>query len=152
MRTTPCSPQCANWLLYCIQPKNAHGKLQPAAARHAYTNAPRWDSAVDASWSLGNGPARHSPTTEPTTNAWVRQLLALTVDLDQADDDQAVNESASRYAWELARPDDPDVSPLGHRLLWAVSERIQFRGRLDEGRRRAGGLSATGRIDPGGGR
>ena len=29
LRVTPCSDRCANWLLYGIQPKKAHAKLQP---------------------------------------------------------------------------------------------------------------------------
>jgi hypothetical protein len=40
--------------------------------------------------------------------------------------------------WEMARPDDPDVLPLGHRLLRAVSERIRWRDELNAARERVG--------------
>ncbi|MFC0033552.1 hypothetical protein ACFFMM_28915 [Micromonospora chaiyaphumensis] len=42
---------------------------------------------------------------------------------------------AVRHAWELAKPTDPDVAPLGHRVLRAISERIQWRVQLDAARR-----------------
>ena len=144
LRITPCSPRCANWLFYGIQPKNPHGKLQPGRCKarvhqRATLGLGGRRVLVSRQWS-GKTLADH----RADNHAWVRQLLAVTVDLDQADNNEAVDESASRYAWELARPDDPDVSPLGHRLLRAVSERIQLRTRLDEGRRRITELSATG--------
>ncbi|NNJ61050.1 MAG: hypothetical protein HKP61_08890 [Dactylosporangium sp.] len=37
-------------------------------------------------------------------------------------------------AWELARSDDPDLAPLGHRLLRAISERIQWRAERNAAR------------------
>jgi hypothetical protein len=33
LRVMPCSGRCANWLLYGIQPKNAHGKLRPGGCK-----------------------------------------------------------------------------------------------------------------------
>jgi excisionase family DNA binding protein len=41
-------------------------------------------------------------------------------------------------AWELARPDDPDVPPLQHRLLRAISQRIEHRRQIADARQRAG--------------
>jgi hypothetical protein len=67
--------------------------------------------------------------------AWVRALLGLTTDQDGADDPDAPDRS--RHAWELARRDDPDLAPLGHRLLRAISQRIQQRVQLDHARRQA---------------
>jgi hypothetical protein len=68
--------------------------------------------------------------------AWVRALLGLSTSDrdDQADTDHA---APTRYAWELAKPGDPDLPPLGHRLLRAISERIQQRIQLDQARRLA---------------
>jgi hypothetical protein len=62
-------------------------------------------------------------------HTWVRALLGHTTD-PHGDDPR-------RYAWELAKPDDPDLPPLGHRLLRAISERIQQRAQLDYARQRA---------------
>jgi hypothetical protein len=49
---------------------------------------------------------------------------------------------SARYAWELAGRDDPDLPPLGHRLLRAISERIQQRAQLDLAGRPATGPPA----------
>ena len=40
------------------------------------------------------------------------------------DADTAPAGGEQRHAWELAKPTDPDVPPLGHRVLRAISERI----------------------------
>jgi hypothetical protein len=57
--------------------------------------------------------------------------------------------SASRFAWELASPNDPDIAPLAHRLLHAISERARWRKELLAAKDRAaqgddGDVSATG--------
>jgi hypothetical protein len=78
--------------------------------------------------------------------AWVRALLGLTTAGHNQGEDQGAD--PRRYAWELAKPDDPDLPPLGHRLLRAISQRIQQRTQLDHARRQANAppdrLSATG--------
>ncbi len=66
--------------------------------------------------------------------AWVRALLGITT----TDQDQEQEQSAP-VAWEMARPTDPDVPPLEHRLLRAISARIQQRQELQAARERAAG-------------
>ncbi|MEH0846285.1 replication initiator [Micromonospora sp. CPCC 205711] len=61
---------------------------------------------------------------------WVKALLGVTTDAATAPAG-----GDHRHAWELARPTDPDVPPLGHRVLRAISERIQWRAQLDAARR-----------------
>jgi hypothetical protein len=69
-------------------------------------------------------------------HTWVRALLGHTTTEDQDQERHADRGAAmSRYAWELARPGDPDLAPLGHRLLRTISERIQQRAQLDHARR-----------------
>jgi hypothetical protein len=70
-------------------------------------------------------------------HTWVRALLGHTTGHDDQDQEHDDNRrpAASRYAWELARPGDPDLAPLGHRLLRTISERIQQRAQLDHARR-----------------
>jgi hypothetical protein len=70
--------------------------------------------------------------------AWVRALLGLSTN-DNGDQKSGdpVRPAAARYAWELAKPDEPDLAPLGHRLLRAISQRIQQRVQLDHARRQA---------------
>jgi len=135
LRVTPCSDRCANWLLYGIQPHNAHAKIAPGRCKarvhqRATLGLGGRRVLVSRQWS-GKTLADH----RVDNRAWVRQLLGLTTDLDHVDDRHG---EASRFAWELALPTDPDIPPLAHRLLRAVSERIQQRNQLDQARRQAG--------------
>jgi hypothetical protein len=136
LRHTPCTPRCPNWLLYGVQPKGAHAKMQPGRCRarvhqRATLGLGGRRVLVSRQWS-GKTLADH----RHDTRAWVRQLLGVTADSEADADEQ--DRSASRFAWEKARPTDPDVSPLGHRLLRAVSERIQLRNRIDQERMAVG--------------
>ncbi|HZN17858.1 MAG TPA: replication initiator, partial [Micromonosporaceae bacterium] len=145
LRITPCTDRCANWLLYGIQPRKAHRKLAPGRCKgrvhqRATLGLGGRRVLVSRQWS-GKTLADH----RADNRAWVRQLLGLTVDLDQAATDGGSG-PASRYAWELAPPTDPDVPPLAHRLLRAISERLQHRSQLDQARRQA-----TGEVAQGGG-
>ena len=40
-------------------------------------------------------------------------------------------------SWEMARPGDPDVSPLRNRLLRALAQRIQWRNAINAAKDRA---------------
>jgi hypothetical protein len=130
LRYTPCSERCSNWLLYGVQPKHARPGLRPGNCK----------AKVHKRGTLGIGGRRvlisrqWSGKTLTDHKAdrrdWVRQLLGITTQGgDQAGTDHL------RHVWEMARPDDPDVLPLGHRLLRAVSERIRWRTQIDTARR-----------------
>lgn len=139
LRVTPCSSRCPNWLLYGVQPEKVHARMLPGRCRgrvhqRATLGLGGRRVLVSRQWS-GKSLADH----RADRRAWVRTLLGLTSD----DQEQ---EQTSRYAWELARPDDPDVLPLGHRLLRAISERIQQRAQLEAARQRATSLSGGGEI------
>jgi len=124
LRVTPCSDRCANWLLYGVQPRKAHARLHPG----------RCKSKVHQKNTLGLGGRRILVSRDwsgktladhrADAKAWVRSLLGVSVDIEHSTSD---GEPAPAYAWEMARPDDPDVSPLQHRLLRALSQRIQWR-------------------------
>ena len=66
LRYEPCSPACANWLRYGIQPKDAREDCGPARARAKPTGPSTSATPAAASWSPANGPARPSPTTAAT--------------------------------------------------------------------------------------
>ncbi|HEY3007761.1 MAG TPA: replication initiator, partial [Micromonosporaceae bacterium] len=70
--------------------------------------------------------------------AWVRALLGVTTDAASAEPVDASPGEPAPIAWELARPDDPDVPPLQLRLLRAVSQRVEHRKQLAVARERAG--------------
>ncbi|SDZ46659.1 hypothetical protein SAMN05444365_12013 [Micromonospora pattaloongensis] len=145
LRYTPCSERCANWLLYGVQPKKTRAGLKPGNCKNKVHKRDTLGLGgrrvlISRDWS-GKTLADH----RADRREWVKALLGVTTDLDHTDDQAAADgqPSASRHAWEMARPTDPDVPPLGHRLLRAVSERIQWRNQLDYARR-AGPPHATG--------
>ncbi|MFC0526586.1 replication initiator [Phytohabitans kaempferiae] len=146
LQVTPCTDRCANWLLYGIQPKKAHAKLKPGRCKgkvhqQATLGIGGRRILVSRDWS-GKTLADH----KYDTRAWVRALLGVTTDLACAD--AADQTQDRRHAWELARPDDPDVPPLAHRLLRSISERARWRAQLLAAKDRAAqgppDLSATG--------
>ncbi|MEV4757304.1 replication initiator [Micromonospora sp. NPDC049559] len=143
----PCSPTCANWLLYGVQPDQAKPGLTPGRCTgkvHQRTTLGFTGRRVLVSrqWS-GKTLADH----RADNRAWIRAVLAGGMaDTDQPDQEHDQDQAAddNRYRFELARPEDPDVLPLEHRLLRAISARIRWRTDLDTARRRAAAaVSAT---------
>jgi len=128
LRFEPCSPRCANWLRYGVQPREARAGMRPGcgrgkAHRPEYLGYAGRRVLVFRKWSgktLGDHRADR--------RAWVLQLLGNT---DPAPD-------PNRYAWEPVTTGDPDLRPLPRRLLLALAERSRWRAALDDARRRAG--------------
>ncbi|MEV7263956.1 replication initiator [Micromonospora aurantiaca] len=132
LRHTPCSERCANWLLYGIQPKKARPGLKPGNCKNKVHKRETLGIGgrrvlISRQWS-GKTLTDH----RADRRDWVKALLGVTTDADTA---PAGGEQ--RHAWELAKPTDPDVPPIGHRVLRAISERIQWRAQLDAARRAA---------------
>jgi hypothetical protein len=66
LRYEPCSPTCANWLRYGIQPKNARPGLRPGCCKGKAHRREHLGYGGRRSWSPASGPARPSPTTAKT--------------------------------------------------------------------------------------
>jgi hypothetical protein len=145
----PCSPTCANWLLYGIQPDGAKAGLVPGRCT-GKVHQPRTLGftgrrvLISRQWS-GKTLADH----RADNRAWIRAILAGSVDqADTASQDQAaIVEPAAepgRYTFELAKPGSPGVAPVEHRILRAISTRIQWREQLRKARQlNPGGVSAN---------
>ncbi len=136
LRYEPCSPTCANWLRYGIQPKNARPGLHPGrckgkAHRREYLGYAGRRVLVSRKWS-GKTLADH----RADRKAWLTGMLGLPAT------------DPGRYTWEPVKPGDPDHMPTGQRLLHVVADRIQWQTALELARRRAAEaeLSATGRA------
>ena len=139
LRYEPCSPTCANWLRYGVQPKNPRNGLRPGACkgkahRREYLGYAGRRVLVSRKWS-GKTLADH--------RADRREWLITTLGLSATD--------PSRYAWETVTPSDPDHMSHPQRLLHVVADRIRWQEALTEARRRAAAhdpphLSATGRA------
>ena len=136
LRYEPCSPTCANWLRYGIQPRNARPGLRPGcckgkAHRREYLGYAGRRVLVSRKWS-GKTLADH----RADRKTWLTGMLGLPAT------------DPCRYTWELVAPGDPDHMPNGQRLLHVVADRIQWQTAIDQARRRAAGadLSATRRA------
>jgi hypothetical protein len=137
LRYEPCSPKCANWLRYGIQPKNARPNQRPGACkgkahRREYLGYAGRRVLVSRKWS-GKTLADH--------RADRKEWLTATLGIPATD--------PARYAWEPVTPADKDHMSGPQRLLRVVADRIRWQQALDEARRRAQGLppddfSATG--------
>lgn len=132
LRFTPCSQRCPNWLLHGVQPTNPKPHQRPGQCKGKVHKPDTLGMGgrrvlISRQWS-GKTLADH----RADNRDWVKQVLGVTTDTDHAG--QPITDgtpSASRFAWELARPTDPDIAPLGHRLLRAISERLQWRNEID---------------------
>jgi hypothetical protein len=124
LRYEPCSPGCANWLRYGIQPKNSKPGLRPGyckgkAHRREYLGYAGRRVLVSRKWS-GKTLADH----RADRKAWL--LAALGIPEDRAD----------RYAWQVVAPSDPDHMPMPRRLLHVLADRAHWQAALAEARRR----------------
>ena len=139
LRYEPCSPTCANWLRYGIQPKNSRPGLRPghckgkAHCREHLGYAGR-RVLVSRKWS-GKTLADH----RADRRTWLLETLGLPAT------------DPNRYTWEPVNPGDPDHMPTAQRLLHVVADRKRWHAALTVARARASGqpapeLPATGRA------
>jgi hypothetical protein len=139
LRYEPCSPTCANWLRYGVQPKNPRPGLVPGACKG---KAHRYDHLgyagrrvlVSRKWS-GKTLADH----RGDRRAWLIEMLGISAT------------DPVTYRWEQVQPGDDDYMPAGRRLLHSVADRLQWEQALTEARHRArdalaSEVSATGRA------
>ena len=125
LRYEPCSPVCANWLRYGVQPKNARAGRRPGgckgkAHRREHLGYAGRRVLVSRKWS-GKTLADH--------RAARRDWLLATLGLPATD--------PARYAWEPVAPGDPDHMPPAQRLLHVVADRQRWHAALTEARHRA---------------
>jgi len=139
LRYEPCSPLCANWLRYGIQPKNARPGLIPGRCKSKAHDADHLGYAgrrvlVSRKWS-GKTLADH----RADRKGWLLSALGVSAT------------DPARYAWEPVAPGDPDHMDHARRLLHAVADRARWQAALAEARRKAAlslesELSAAGRA------
>ncbi len=122
----PCSPACANWLLYGVQPKDAKASLVPGCCKG---KVHRRDSLgftgrrvlISRQWS-GKTLADH----RADRRDWVRTVLSGAL----ADNETPSDNDPARYSFERARPDDPDVPAVRVRILRSIAERQRWRAEV----------------------
>jgi hypothetical protein len=121
LQATPCSPRCAVWLLYGIQPKGARHAMTPGrckgkAHKPEYLGIVGRRVLVSRKWSNKTLDDHRAERGE-----FVRQLL------QQAGIQPAHGPKDGPYLWERPAPTDPDVPPRPVLLLHAVAERQRWK-------------------------
>ncbi|WP_434096205.1 replication initiator [Streptosporangium roseum] len=139
LRYEPCSPTCANWLRYGVQPKGAKAGMLPGRCKGKAHKAEHLGYAgrrvlVSRKWS--NKTLREH---KQDRRAWVLDMLGLPDD---------TTTDRHRYLWRPVSTKDPNRTPLPLRLMRGVANRHRTRARLLELQARAEGrpieeLSAT---------
>ena len=124
LAVTPCSPRCAVWLLYGVQPLGVTSRTTPGhckgrAHRRTTLGLPGRRVLVSRKWS-GKTLADH----RADRRAFVLQALA-----DVGIEKPA--EEPRRLVWHKVQPGDPHVPPRAHLLMHAIAERIRWRAEYD---------------------
>ncbi|MEV7013639.1 replication initiator [Streptosporangium sp. NPDC051022] len=130
LRYEPCSPTCANWLRYGVQPKGAKSGMTPGRCKGKAHKAEHLGYAgrrvlVSRKWS--NKTLRDH---KQDRRAWVLDMLGLPDEIET---------DPHRYVWRPVSTKDPTRTPLPLRLLRGVANRQRTKVRLDELRARADG-------------
>ena len=131
LRYEPCSPTCANWLRYGVQPRHPRPGLVPGRCRG---KAHRRETSgfggrrvlVSRKWS-GKTLTDH----RRDRRDWAARILGQPVDAD--------GEAQRRQVWLPVARDDPDLTSSGTRLLAAIAQRLTWKAALDEARHQAVG-------------
>jgi len=135
LRYEPCSPRCANWLRYGIQPTNPRpGHCRGKAHRPEHLGYAGRRVLVSRKWS-GKSLADH----RADRKAWLLDMLGIPA------------EDTTRYTWAPVLPSDNDHMPPAQRMLHVLADRQRWQAALTQARARASGppgpnLSATGRA------
>jgi hypothetical protein len=124
LSTTPCSPRCAVWLLYGIQPlgttsRTLPGRCKSRAHRRSTLGLPGRRVLVSRKWS-GKTLADH----RADRMAFVTQALAAVGITKPVQD-------TSRLIWRKLAPGDPHVPPRTHLIMQAIAQRIAWRAEYD---------------------
>jgi hypothetical protein len=129
LKYEPCSPTCANWLRYGIQPRNARAGMTPGACKakahkreHLGYGGRR--VLVSRKWS-GKTLTDH----RHERRAFVLALLGIDPTTDAA---TAGDKTSDRYVWE--RIDPSEAPPLATRLLHAITQRQTWRAAYESAR------------------
>jgi hypothetical protein len=133
LRYEPCSPACANWLRYGIQPANPKPGLRPGRCTGKAHRAEHLGYAgrrvlVSRRWS-GKTLADH----QADRRQWLMEAL-----------DLSATDHPRRYAWARVNPGDPDHMPPVARLLHVLTDRARSQAALELARRKATSESTPG--------
>ncbi|MBO0828100.1 MAG: replication initiation protein [Streptosporangiales bacterium] len=150
-RWLPCSPTCANWLRYGIQPKNARPRLVPGRCRG---KAHRRDMLgcggrrvlVSRYWT-GKTLTEHKADRAAIVRAVLAEAGIQAPDVDRYSATVEGEDGKPRYLWSPVRPGEEDLHTYRDLLIVALAEHHRWRLEYEHAKERAGPqgseLSAT---------
>jgi hypothetical protein len=139
LSTLPCSPTCANWLLYGVQPDKAKPGLVPGRCS-GKVHQPKTLGFTGRRVLISRQWSGKTLTDHRADNrAWIRTVLAGAL----ADTEDQADTEPERYYFTLARPDDPDVSSLQVRIMRTIGVQTQRKTQLNQVLHPPGAVPAT---------
>ncbi|MBB5871087.1 hypothetical protein F4553_004466 [Allocatelliglobosispora scoriae] len=142
LATLPCSPTCANWLLYGVQPDKAKQGLTPGRCSGKVHQRKTLGFTgrrvlISRQWS-GKTLKDH----RADNAAWVRTVLAGAPEGDALPTDTAVDRH--RYSFAMVRNSDPGVPDLQVRIMRAIAQRELWRRQVYQAQQPPDPVPATG--------
>jgi hypothetical protein len=116
LATTPCSPRCAVWLLYGIQPLGITSKTMPGQCK----GRAHWQSTLGLPGRRGLVSRKWSGKTLADHRA---DRMAFVVQALAAVGNEKPVQNASRLIWRKVAPGDQIVPPRAHLLVRAIATR-----------------------------
>jgi hypothetical protein len=157
VRWLPCSPECANWLRYGVQPKDPCPGLTPGQCpkrAHDRENLGYGGRRVQVSrkWS-GKTLAQHKADRATVIRETLAAAGMSAPDVDRLAVDQVLDDGLPRYFWKDVPTTENDYALT---ILRSVQERDRWRQQYEHAKhqleartdRRADGTAATGPPDP----
>jgi hypothetical protein len=121
----PCSPRCANWLRYGVQPKNARRGLVSGRCKSKAHGSDHFGYAGRRVLASRKWSGKTLDDHRADRKDWLLKTLGVPAT------------DPARYAWEVVAPTDPDYMDHARRMLHAVADRARWQAALAEARRRA---------------
>jgi hypothetical protein len=128
LSTLPCSPTCANWLLYGVQPDKAKPGLNPGRCSGKVHQRRTLGFTgrrvlISRQWS-----GKTLADDRADNRSWIRTVLSGALADDEQPHDQG--DTQQRYYFQLAKPDDPDVPSLQVRIMRSIALRDEWKRAL----------------------
>ncbi len=140
LRWLPCSPRCANWLRYGIQPDQpgpglAPGRCASKAHDREHLGCGGRRVLVSRDWS-GKTLAKHKADRAAVVREALDAAGMLTPDVERMAADVLSPDGLPRFVWT---DDKPDPTTYTLMLLRAVAERQSWRAQYDQAKTRGWG-------------
>jgi hypothetical protein len=132
LRHEPCSPRCANWLRYGIQPKNPRPGMRPGccrskAHRPSHLGYGGRRVLVSRKWTAKDLADHRHDRRAHVLAVLGRTAQGARVDSASAESSATPATPDDGVVWDLAKTTDPDVDPLQRRILRAIAHATRWR-------------------------